>query len=118
VAAGGKPKMRRTLRGPARRLARDFYGSAVDEAERIALEEARELEGLDEEIAVLRMRLRKALDEHREDYALMLRGADLLVKAVVARYRLSKDAEEDLSDSIAGVVRGVGGLLMPEAGSE
>ena len=45
----------------------------------------------------------------------MLRGIELLVKAVSARYRLSKEAEEDLSESIAGVVRGVGGLLMPEA---
>ena len=117
-----KPPRRRRSRGraarPARRrsrLARDFYGSALDAAERIGLEEASEIEGLDEEIAVLRMKLREVLSERPDDLPLMLRGVELLVKAVSARYRLSKQAEADLAESIAGVVRGVGGLLMPEA---
>lgn len=106
---------------PARRkrgraaVVHDFYGSALDAAERIELEQASEIEGLDEEIAVLRMKLRDVLSRRPADLPLMLRGIDLLVKAVSARYRLSKEAEEDLSDSIAGVVRGVGGLLLPEA---
>ena len=70
---------------------------------------------MDEEIALLRMKLRDVLSERPEDMQLMLRGTELLVKAVSARYRLSKPAEENLSESIAGVIRGVGGLLMPEA---
>ncbi len=94
---------------------RDFYGSALDAAERIELEAASEIEGLDKEIAVLRVKLREVLQQRPDDLPLMLRGIDLLVKAVAARYRLSKEAEEDLSGSIAGVVRGVGGLLIPEA---
>ncbi|OGO50021.1 MAG: hypothetical protein A2148_02920 [Chloroflexi bacterium RBG_16_68_14] len=116
-----KPRRRGSGRLRARRprrqskLARDFYGSALDAAERIELDAAAEVEGLDEEIAVLRVKLRKALLKNPEDLALMLRGIDLLVKAVSARYRLSKQAEEDLAESIAGVIRGVGGLLMPEA---
>ena len=106
--SGGKPVRRRS------KVARDFYGSALDAAERIELEEAAEVEGLDTEIAVLRMRLRKVLSKRPENLPLMLRGIELLVKAVSARYRLSKEAEEDLAGSIAGVVRGVGGLLLPE----
>ena len=97
------------------RLTRDFYGSALDAAERIELEAAEEVEGLDEEIALLRLKLREVLAEHPQNLQLMLRGIELLVKAVSARYRLSKQAEEDLAESIAGVIRGVGGLLMPEA---
>ena len=95
-------------------VAEDFYGSALDEAERIALQHAENIEGIDSEIAVLRVKLRTALDKNEENLPLMLRGIDLLVKAVSTRYRLSKKAEADLSDSLAGVVRGVGGLLMPE----
>ena len=64
--------------------------------------------------AVLRVKLRTALDKNEENLPLMLRGIELLVKAVSARYRLSKQAEENLSDSLGGVLRGVGGLLMPE----
>lgn len=96
-------------------LTRDFYGSALAAAERIELEAAEEIEGLDREIALLRMKLREVLTERPEDLQLMLRGIDLLVKAVSARYRLPKHAEQDLADSIAGVLRGVGGALMPEA---
>ena len=100
------------------RLARDFYGSALVAAERIELEAASDIEGLDREIALLRMKLREVLSDNPADLQLMLRGIELLVKAVSARYRLSKQAEENLAESIAGVIRGVGGLLMPEAFSD
>ncbi len=95
-------------------VASDFYGSALEEAERLQLQEAEKIEGLDREIAMLRVKLRSVVSKRKENIPLMLRGIDLLVKAVSARYRLSKKAEEDLSDSLAGVLRGVGGALMPE----
>lgn len=109
------PSCRESLARHRSEVANDFYGSALDAAERIELEEASKIKGLDQEIAVLRTKLRAVLKEHKEDFPLMLRGMDLLVKAVSARYRLSKEAEENLSESLANVVRGVGGLLMPEA---
>ena len=102
------------VQGEETDVASDFYGSALEEAERLQLQEAEKIEGLDHEIAVLRVKLRSALEDHEENMPLMLRGIDLLVKAVSARYRLSKKAEEDLSDSLAGVLRGDGGALMPE----
>ncbi len=119
-----KPAGRRTSgrsSGRAHRrskLKQDFYGSALDSAEQIELEAASDIEGLDREIALLRMKLRAVVSERPEDLPLMLRGIELLVKAVSARYRLSKQAEEDLAGSLAGVIRGVGGLLMPEAFSD
>jgi hypothetical protein len=115
------PQRRRPGRGaagPSRRRSKaalDFYAGALDAAERVELDEASGIEGLDSEIAVLRTRLRGVLAERPTDLPLMLRGIELLVKAVSARYRLSKEAEEDLAESLANVVRGVGGLLMPEA---
>ena len=111
-----RPVRRRSARRA--KLAREFYGSALDAAERIELEAASDVEGLDEEIALLRMKLRAVVSERPGDMPLMLRGIELLVKAVSARHRLSKQAEEDLAESIAGVVRGVGGLLLPGAFDE
>lgn len=114
-SARRRPK-KETSRDPRRaKLAQDFYGSALDEAERIALEEARGVEGLDHEIALLRTRLRRLLAEKSEDVQLMLRGIDLLVKAVSARYRLSKQAEEDLAASLSRLIRGAGDQFMSEA---
>ncbi len=117
-----KPKTRRRRKRSAQRgpdcqakLAEDFYGSALDAAEQIELEAASDIEGLDREIALLRMKLREAVSERPEDLQLMLRGMTTLVNAVSARFRLSKKAEERLSESIVGVMRGVGGLLSPES---
>ncbi len=95
-------------------VAKNFYSSALNKAERIELQKAEKIEGLDHEIAVLRVKLRSVVNKRKENIPLMLRGIDLLVKAVSARYRLSKKAEEDLADSLAGVIRGVGGVLAPE----
>jgi len=110
--------------GPARKraaarskVAREFYGSALDAAERIELEAASEVEGLDEEIALLRMKLREALGERPDDLPLMLRGIDLLVKAVSARYRLSPEAGENLGENMAAVVQSLSGLFPLETGS-
>jgi len=97
-----------------RREAQGFYAKALGEAERRELPEARQMEGLDEEIAVMRVRLQRALKERPGDVQLISKGLDLLVKAVAAKYRLSPKARKDLSDSIAGVVQGIGMALYPE----
>ncbi|MGQ9572789.1 MAG: hypothetical protein ACUVV3_06345 [Dehalococcoidia bacterium] len=95
-----------------RRRVRDFYRAALSEAEK--WEWAREMEGLDAEVALLRVKLKEALEERPEDLQLIAKGIDLLVKAVAAKYRLSPRAQKDLSDSIAGVVRSLGAVLYPE----
>ena len=99
---------------PQQKEAQGFYEEALSEAERLDLPEARQREGLDEEIAVMRVRLKRALEERPEDVRLIAKGLALLVKAVAAKYRLSPKARKDLSDSIAGVVEGIGAVLYPE----
>ena len=95
-----------------RRGARDFYRASLSEAEKWEL--AHKMEGLDTEIALLRVRLKEALQKQPEDAQLIAKGVDLLVKAVAAKYRLSRKAQRDLSESLAGVVQGLGTLLYPE----
>jgi len=101
-------------RGNGSQLVAGFYDEALSEAERAALPLARELQGLDEEIAVVRLRLRSALEQHPEDLKLMAKGVDLLVKALSVRYRLSKDEKADLSAGIKGILGEIGGTLYPE----
>ena len=109
VPVRGRRKTRRTVK--------DFYAVALKEAEQAALENAREMEGLDEEIAVLRVKLQTALAERPDDYTLLLRGVDLMVRAVSARYRISGKGEDDLYQSVVGVLKGIGMVLLPEDGS-
>ncbi|MBI4329510.1 MAG: hypothetical protein HY685_06565 [Chloroflexi bacterium] len=101
-------------RRPGKEL-RDFYANSLAEAEREILEQAREVEGIDEEIALLRTRLRQALEERPDDLDLLLKGMRLLVQAVSARYRLSGKAKEDLMDNLVGVIQGIGEQVYPEA---
>jgi hypothetical protein len=90
-----------------------FYASSLTETERLELPHAAELEGLNEEIAVLRVRLKTALDEHPEDYALLVRGIGMLTRAVAAQYRLSPRSSKDLSENLARVLNRFGDLIVP-----
>ena len=53
-----------------------------------------------------------------EKLELLMKGIGLLLRAVALKYKLSPEAEENLSSSIAGVLREGGGLLVPEQVSE
>ena len=94
-----------------RRKAPDFYTTALNEAEQVALEFARDVDGIDEEIAVLRVKLRASLSNDPKSYQQFLKGIELLVRAVGARYRISGKSEDDLYESALGVVKGIGELL-------
>jgi hypothetical protein len=93
---------------------RGFYAQALDEAERLELAEAAEVQGLDEEIALLRLRIRQAVLEQPDDLPLMVRGIELLIKALAARYRITKEEEADLAESMVNVLKGIGGVVYPE----
>lgn len=91
-----------------------FYDDVLSEANRARLEGARELEGIDEEIALLRFRLRDLMAEDPRNAQLFYKGIDTLMKAVSTRYKLSPQSTDDLNDSIMGVLNGIGRELWPE----
>jgi Ni,Fe-hydrogenase maturation factor len=72
------------------------------------------VEGLDEEIALLRVKLGQALAQHPENTELLLKGVGMLVRAVATKYRLSPRARENLTEAITQVLKEVGGALFPE----
>ncbi len=92
---------------------RNFYAAALTDAERLQLADARRVDGLDEEIALLRVRLRSALEKRPEDFDLLRDGIALLVRAVATQYRLSPRARKDLADRMAAVLNSVGDQILP-----
>jgi hypothetical protein len=100
----------------ARAAARNFYGQALDQAERQDLERAQEIEGLDDEIALMRVRLKRAVEERPEDVQLFVKGLDILVRAVGARYRLSPKSRKDLAENLAATLNSLGDQLLPPEG--
>ncbi|MCH7617597.1 MAG: hypothetical protein J4N36_00290 [Chloroflexi bacterium] len=95
---------------------RDFYAAALTDAERLQLAEARRVDGLDEEIALLRVRLRSALEQRPEDFDLLRDGIALLVRAVSTQYRLSPKARKDLANRMAAVLNSIGDQILPADG--
>lgn len=91
-----------------KRQPRPFYERALSAAEREGLDEARALRGIDDEIAVLRLRLREALEGQPEDWDLLLGGVRLLIQALLAQRRLSGQQADDLSEALVVLLEGFG----------
>lgn len=96
---------RRTTRAKA------FYEHALTEAEIPALAEARDVHGLTEEAALLRVRLREALERQPDDWDVLLSGVRLLVNVLLVQHRLSGQQAEDLTSSLAGVFEHFDGMM-------
>ncbi len=100
----------------ARATARNFYHQALDQVERLDLKRAQEIEGLDDEIALMRVRLKRAMAEHPGDVQLLMKGLEILVRAVGARYRLSPKSRKDLAENLAATLNSLGDQLLPPEG--
>jgi len=96
MAAEGKSKRKSSLRG--------FYGRALDEAEKLELEEASYIEGIDEEIALLRVKLRELLQEQPERIDLHLEAANIIARLVRTRYQITREQKKSLKEAIQKVL--------------
>jgi hypothetical protein len=89
-----------------------FYaGPTIDEA---TLLRAMRVEGIDEEIGALRARLKDVIDRQPDAVAQMLRGMELLVRAVAARYRMSPKSRDEFADAVSDVLTRLGEQIAPE----
>jgi hypothetical protein len=101
----------------AKRQKHVFYGRALKEAERLELEEARGVEGIDEEIAILRVKLRELIVSAPEKFELHLKLATTIARLVTTRYSISKEQKKSLREAITKVLTeiaiplGVKGLI-------
>ena len=84
-----------------------FYSRALSEAEKVELEEASLVEGIDQEIAFLRLKL-KELAEHEPDRIdLHLEAANTIARLVRTRYQISKEQKKSLKEAIHKVLTDV-----------
>lgn len=81
-----------------------FYGQALNEAERLELEEARDIEGIDEEIAILRVKLKELIVAAPEKFDLHLRLATTIARLVTTRYSITKEQKKSLKEAITKVL--------------
>ena len=96
MAAKGKGKKRSSARG--------FYSRALDEAEKLELEEASHVEGIDEEIALLRVKLRELLEEQPKRIDLHFEAANIIARLVRTRYQITREQKKSLKEAIQKVL--------------
>jgi hypothetical protein len=100
-----------------------FYARALTEAERLEIEDAGHVEGVDDEIALLRLRMRELVANSPERIDLQMDLAAAISRLVKTRYQISSQQKKSLKAAITkvleevavplgiGIGAGVGGTL-------
>ena len=81
-----------------------FYSRALDEAEKVDFEEASYIEGIDEEIALLRLKLRELIEKQPERIDLHFEAANTIARLVKTRYQISKEQKKSLKEAVTRVL--------------
>jgi hypothetical protein len=82
----------------------DFYGRVLEEAEKLELEEASRIEGIDDEIALLRLKLRELVKEQPERIDLHFEAANIIARLVKTRYQITGAQNKSLKEAIQKVL--------------
>jgi hypothetical protein len=87
---------------------KNFYSKIFDEAEKLDLADATGIEGIDEEIALLRMEIKKAITGGDErNLLLLVKAAAALDKLIRTRYQITSSQRHGLKEAIDNVINNV-----------
>jgi len=81
-----------------------FYSQVLDEADKLQLEQAWGIEGIDEEIAILRVKLCELIGKEPDRLDLHLEAANTIARLVKTRYNISKEQKKSLKEAITKVL--------------
>jgi hypothetical protein len=85
-----------------------FYLKVLKEAEALDFAKAEGQEGLDEEIALLRVKIKEVIEKRPDDIRLIMRATDMLAKMVKIKYSMSKEQKKGLGEAIKKVITEIG----------
>jgi hypothetical protein len=86
---------------------RGFYSRVMDEAEQLDFELAEGVEGIDDEIALLRVKIKSLLESEPENINTILKMAETLARLVKTRYQMDKEHKKGLKEAIGNVLKDV-----------
>lgn len=90
-----------------------FYERVLDAAERDAVDAARQVHGIDDEVALLRVQVRRLLEAETTDQKLLQSGIRLLIQALAAQHRLSGAQAEGVEHAAAAAIEQFAELMHP-----
>ncbi len=101
---GGK---RGAPRGNQNARKHGFYSKVLDVAERLDFEQATSVEGIDDEIALLRVKIKSLLEHDPDNIKLIMQAISALAKLVRTRYNIRKGDKKGLREAIASVLKDI-----------
>ena len=81
-----------------------FYSQALDEAQRLDLEAAQGIDGLDAEIAVLRVKIKALLESDPDNIKLIMQATSTLARLLRTRYSLTEHEGKGIEAAITNVL--------------
>ncbi len=84
-----------------------FYSKVLDEQEQLDYEQATEVEGIDDEIALLRVKIKSLVAHDPENVDLIIRATNTLVRLVMTKYNVSKTDKLGLKEAINNVLKDI-----------
>ncbi len=98
---GSPPKKGQSARQPG------FYSRVLDEAERLDFELASGVDGIDDEIALLRVKIKSSLGEDPKNIKLLVEMTNALERLIRTRYKIGKEQRKGLKEAIGNVLRDI-----------
>ena len=84
-----------------------FYARVLDEVEQLDFELASGVEGIDDEIALLRVKIKSILEHDPENVKLIMQVTNALERLIRTRYKITKEQKKGLKEAIGNVLRDI-----------
>ena len=84
-----------------------FYSKVLDEEQQREYTQAVEVEGLDSEIALLRVKIKSLVACDPENLNLITQVANTLARLIMTKYNINKTDKQGLKDAIGNVLKDV-----------
>jgi len=84
-----------------------FYQKVLDEAERLDFEFVSGVNGIDDEIALLRVKIKSILGDDPKNIKLIVEATNALERLIRTKYKISKEQRKGLKEAIGNVLKEV-----------
>ena len=84
-----------------------FYSRVLDEAEKLDYETAAGVEGIDDEIALLRVKIKSVLEKDPENVKLIMQATNTLAGLVRTRFNTTREQQKGLREAIGNVIKDI-----------
>ncbi len=100
-ARGKAPKGSQAARQPG------FYSRVLDEAEKLDFALAADVSGIDDEIALLRVKIKSILEHEPENVKLIMHVTNALGRLIMTRYKITREQRKGLKEAIGNVLKDI-----------